>query len=83
MWDPSLLDGNGEPIRVLEKGFRPASVYEVRKFVCFIYVTALNHENCYPPLLDNWTNKGENPYAPPFKIQEREQISFRENTEDK
>ena len=43
MWDPSLLDGNGEPIRVLEKGFRPASVYEVRKFVRFIYVTALNH----------------------------------------
>ena len=25
----------------------------------------------------------KNPYAPPFNIQEREQISFRENTEDK
>ena len=29
MWDPSLLDGNSEPIRVLEEGFRPAAVYEV------------------------------------------------------
>ena len=29
MWDPSLLSGNSEPIRVLEEGFRPAAVYEV------------------------------------------------------
>ncbi|XP_029195766.2 leucine-rich repeat-containing protein 9-like isoform X1 [Acropora millepora] len=28
MWDPSLLDGNSEPIRVLEEGFRPALAYE-------------------------------------------------------
>ncbi|XP_068737471.1 leucine-rich repeat-containing protein 9-like isoform X3 [Montipora capricornis] len=28
MWDPSLLDGINEPIRVLEEGFRPAAVYE-------------------------------------------------------
>ena len=29
MWDPSLLNGNSEPIRVLEEGFRSAAVYEV------------------------------------------------------
>ncbi|CAH3150734.1 unnamed protein product [Pocillopora meandrina] len=28
MWNPALLNGNGEPIRVLEEGFRPAQVYE-------------------------------------------------------
>ncbi|XP_078381877.1 leucine-rich repeat-containing protein 9-like isoform X2 [Oculina patagonica] len=28
MWDPSLLNGNSEPIRVLEEGFRSAAVYE-------------------------------------------------------
>lgn len=33
MWDPSLLDGNSEPIRVLEEGFRPALAYEVRLFL--------------------------------------------------
>ena len=33
MWDPSLLDGNSEPIRVLEEGFRPPLVYEVSLFL--------------------------------------------------
>lgn len=32
MWDPSLLDGNSEPIRVLEDGFKPAAAYEVSCF---------------------------------------------------
>ena len=40
MWNPALLDGNGEPLRVLEEGFRPAQVYEVRSEDC-IFITAL------------------------------------------
>ena len=33
MWDPSLVDGSSEPIRVLEEGFRPGLVYEVSLFL--------------------------------------------------
>jgi hypothetical protein len=29
MWDPDAFDGDNEPIRVLEKGFRKSSDYEV------------------------------------------------------
>ena len=38
MWNPALLNGNGEPIRVLEEGFRSAQVYEVRS-ERFLFIT--------------------------------------------
>ena len=38
MWDPSLLSGNSELIRVLEEGFRPAAVYEVCSVLRFILI---------------------------------------------